>query len=51
LADLFVEFVLLSVGLLAHLLATIAEDVRQTGQCLLLPAADLRGMNTKDLAT
>ncbi|HVI78078.1 MAG TPA: hypothetical protein VM715_07920 [Candidatus Acidoferrum sp.] len=28
LADLLVELVLLSVGLLAHLLSTVAEDVR-----------------------
>jgi hypothetical protein len=28
LADLLVEFVLLGVGLLAHLLAAVAEDVR-----------------------
>jgi len=38
LADLFVQLVLLGIGLLAHLLAAVAEDVWQTGQSLLLPA-------------
>src|SRR5258708_14385534 len=41
LADLLVEFVLLGVGLLAHLLAAVAEYIRQAGQRLSLPAADL----------
>jgi hypothetical protein len=30
-ADLLVEIVLFGVGLLAHLLAAVAEDVGQTG--------------------
>ena len=38
LADLFVQFVLLGVGPLAHLLAAVAKDVGWTGQRLLLPA-------------
>jgi len=41
LADLLVELVLLGIGLLAYLLAAIAEDVGQTGQRLFLPASDL----------
>src|SRR5277367_4052545 len=36
LADLFVELVFLGVGLLAELLAAVAEDVGQAGQRLLL---------------
>jgi hypothetical protein len=38
LADLFVELILFGVGLLAYLLATVAEEVGQTGQRLFLPA-------------
>src|SRR6202166_1162400 len=34
LADLFVEFVLVGVALLTHLLAAVAEDVGQPGQRL-----------------
>jgi hypothetical protein len=41
LADLLVEFVLLGIGLLAHLLAAVAEHIRQAGQRLPLPAPDL----------
>lgn len=41
LADLLVQLVLLGVGLLAHLLAAFAEDIRQAGQSLFLPASDL----------
>jgi hypothetical protein len=37
----FVEFVLLGVGLLADLLAAVAEDIGQTGQRLFLPASEL----------
>src|ERR1039457_3759210 len=49
LADLFVELVLFGLGLLAHLLATVAEDVGQTGQRQLLPSTDLRRVNAEDL--
>src|SRR6266849_4373040 len=49
LADLFVELVLFGVGLLAHLLAAVAEDVRQTGQRLFLPAPDLGRVDPKHL--
>ena len=49
LADLLVEFVLLGVGLLAHLLAAVAEDVRQAGQRLFLPAADLGRVDAEHL--
>jgi len=49
LADLFVELVLFGVGLLAHLFATVAEDVRQAGQRLLLPSTDLRRVDAEDL--
>src|SRR6266436_2027954 len=41
LPDLFVQFVLFGVGLLAHLLAAVAEDVGQSGERLFLPPADL----------
>jgi hypothetical protein len=37
LADLFVEFVLLGVGLLADLLAAVAEDVGQASACFFQP--------------
>ena len=40
LTDLLVELVLICLGLLAHLFAAVAEDVRQTGQRLFLPAAE-----------
>jgi hypothetical protein len=46
LANLFVEFVLLAVGLLPHLLAAVAEDIGQTGHSLFLPTPDLRWMDT-----
>src|SRR3954470_13502124 len=49
LADLLVEFVLLGVGLLADLLAAVAENVWQPGQRLFLPAADLCRMDAKHL--
>jgi hypothetical protein len=49
LADLFVELVLCGIGLLAHLFATVAEDIRQAGQRLLLPSADLRRVHGEDL--
>src|ERR1022692_3994340 len=49
LADLFVELVLFGLGLLVHLLATVAEDVGQTGQRQLLPSTDLRRVNAEDL--
>ena len=49
LADLFVQLVLLGVGLLAHLLATVAENVGQTGQRLFLPASDLGRVDTEHL--
>src|SRR5437588_3743607 len=49
LADLLVELVLLGVGLLAHLLAAVAEDVWQAGQRLLLPASDLGRMDAEHL--
>ena len=49
LADLFVEFVLLGVGLLAHLLAAVAEHVRQTGQRLFFSAADLGRVDAEHL--
>ena len=49
LADLFIQFVLFRVGLLADLLAAIAENIRQTGQSLFLPAPDLRWMDTEHL--
>src|SRR5208283_5664253 len=35
--------------LLAHLFATVAEDVRQAGQRLLLPSTDLRRVDAEDL--
>src|ERR1039457_6807891 len=41
--------VLFGLGLLAHLLATVAEDVGQTGQRQLLPSTDLRRVNAEDL--
>src|ERR1039457_6532382 len=41
--------VLFGLGLLAHLLATVAEDVGQTGQRQLLPSTDLRRGNAEDL--
>jgi len=49
LADLLVELVLLRVGLLAHLLAAIAEEIRQTGQGLFLPASDLGRVDPEHL--
>src|SRR5256885_3463296 len=49
LADLFIQFVLFRVGLLADLLAAIAENIRQTGQGLFLPASNLRWMDTEHL--
>ena len=49
LADLLVELVLLGVGLLAHLLAAVAEDVGQAGQRLFLPAADLGRVDAEHL--
>jgi hypothetical protein len=39
LADLFVQLVFLGIGLLAELLAAVAEDVGQAGQRLFLPAS------------
>ena len=46
LADLFVELVLLGVGLLAYLLAAVAEEVGQAGQGLFTssprPGSDAR---------
>jgi hypothetical protein len=49
LADLLVEFVLLGVGLLAHLLSAVTEDIRQTSQRLFLPAADLGRVDAEHL--
>jgi hypothetical protein len=49
LADLLVELVFLGVGLLAHLLASVAEYVGQPRQRLFLPAADLGGMHAEHL--
>ena len=49
LADLFVQLVFFRVGLLAHLLAAVAEDVRQAGQRLFLPTPDLGRMDAKYL--
>src|SRR5271170_7338527 len=49
LADLFVELVFLGVGLLAELLAAVAEDVGQTGQRLFLPAPDLGRVDAEHL--
>ena len=49
LADLLVELVLLGVGLPAHLLTAVAKNVRQAGQRLFLPAADLGWMDAKHL--
>src|ERR1700730_10050568 len=49
LSDLLVEFVLLSVGLLAHLFSAVAENVGQSGERLFLPASDLRRMDTEHL--
>jgi hypothetical protein len=49
LADLLVEFVLLGVGLLAHLLAAVAEDVWQAGQRLFLPPSDLGRVDAEHL--
>jgi hypothetical protein len=49
LADLFVELVLLGIGLLADLLAAVAEDIGQAGQRLFLPASDLSRMDAEDL--
>ena len=48
-ADLLVEIVLFGVGLLAHLLAAVAEDVGQTGQRLFLPASDLGRVDAEHL--
>src|ERR1700730_7612052 len=49
LADLLVELILFGVGLLAHLLAAVAEYVRQTGQRLLLPSPDLGRVDSEHL--
>src|SRR5580693_7758096 len=49
LADLFIELVLFGVGLLAHLLAAAAEQIRQAGQGLLLPSANLRRVDAEHL--
>src|SRR5438309_5117589 len=49
LADLLIQFVPFRVGLLADLLAAIAENIRQTGQSLFLPASNLRWMDTEHL--
>jgi len=49
LADLFVELILLGIGLLAHLLAAVAENIGQAGQCLFLPASDLGRMDSEHL--
>src|SRR5215472_1412469 len=48
-ANLLVEFVLLGVGLLAHLLSAVTEDVRQTGQRLFLPATKLGRVDAEHL--
>ena len=49
LANLFIEFVFLGVGLLADLFAAIAENIGQPRQGLFLSASDLRWMYTKHL--
>src|SRR5579863_10040615 len=49
LADLFVEFVFLGIGLLADLLAAVAEDVGQASQRLFLPAPDLGRVDAEHL--
>src|SRR5246500_5873249 len=49
LPDLFVQFVPLRVCLQADLLAAIAENIRQTGQGLFLPASDLCRVDTERL--
>jgi hypothetical protein len=49
LANLLIQFILLCVGLLADLLAAIAEDIRQTSQGLFIPTSHLGGMDTKHL--
>jgi hypothetical protein len=50
LADLLVELVLLGFSMLAHLLATVAEDVRQAGQGLFLPSTNLRTVDAEHRA-
>src|SRR3954452_12381861 len=49
LANLFIEVVLLALGLLPHLLAAVAEDNGQTGHRLFLSTPDLRWMDTEHL--
>jgi hypothetical protein len=51
LTDLFVEFFLLGVGLLAYLLAAVAEDVGQAGQRLFLPPPTWVGWTPNICAT
>ena len=49
LANLLIQFVLLGVGLLADLLAAIAENIGQTSRGFFLPTPNLRWMDTKHL--
>src|ERR1051325_6767516 len=49
LANLLVEFILFSVGLLAYLVPAVAEDIGQTGQRQLLPATNLCRMDAEHL--
>jgi len=49
LTDLLVQFVLLGVRLLPQLIVSVTEDLRQAGERLLLPPADLGRVDTKHL--
>src|SRR5207248_11162274 len=49
LADLFIELILLCVGLLAYVLTAVAEHVGQTVQSLFLPASDLGRVDAEHL--
>jgi len=49
LANLFVQFVLLGLDLLLLPFVALAEHLRQAGQSLFLPTADLRRMDTERL--
>jgi hypothetical protein len=46
---MFVQFILFAVSLLTHLLPAVAENVRQAGQRLFLPATDLGRVNAEHL--
>jgi uncharacterized heparinase superfamily protein len=49
LADLLVQLVFFGLGLLAQVVAAVAEDLGQTGERLLLPPTDLRRVDAEHL--